>query len=145
MEQNICNNSKKPKIFDILNFICTKQYTWDNLPDEYKKIYNPFIINRFISSYEYLIPLANELSIQKLTDKQHYTILYTWVKKTKHYFNYTAYKVEKENPDLMIAIKKEYNIGNKEAKRYNKLLNNELREKLLKKWHDYIVFVNSKK
>jgi hypothetical protein len=46
---------------------------------------------------------------------------------------------------LMIAIKKEYNIGNKEAKRYNKLLNNELREKLLKKWHDYIVFVNSKK
>jgi hypothetical protein len=103
------------------------------------------MINRFISSYEYLIPLANELSIQKLTDKQHYTILYTWVKKTKHYFNYTAYKVEKENPDLMIAIKKEYNIGNKEAKRYNKLLNNELREKLLKKWHDYIIFVNSKK
>ena len=51
----------------------------------------------------------------------------------------------KVNPDLMIAIKKESNIGNKEAKRYNKLLNNELREKLLKKWHDYIVFVNSKK
>lgn len=137
--------AKSNPLFDILNFICTKQYKWEELPEECRKGYSKFMINRFISSYEYLIPLANELSIQKLTDKQHYTILYTWVKKTKHYFNYTAYKVEKENPDLMIAIKKEYNIGNKEARRYNKLLNNELREKLLKKWHDYIVFVNSKK
>lgn len=137
--------AKSNPLFDILNFICTKQYKWEELPEECRKGYSKFMINRFISSYEYLIPLANELSIQKLTDKQHYTILYAWVKKTKHYFNYTAYKVEKENPDLMIAIKKEYNIGNKEARRYNKLLNNELREKLLKKWHDYIVFVNSKK
>jgi hypothetical protein len=137
--------AKSNPLFDTLNFICTKQYKWEELPEECRKGYSQFMINRFISSYEYLIPLANELSIQKLTDKQHYTILYTWVKKTKHYFNYTAYKVEKDNLDLMIAIKKEYNIGNKEAKRYNKLLNNELREKLLKKWHDYIVFVNSKK
>lgn len=137
--------AKSNPLFDTLNFICTKQYKWEELPEGCRKGYSQFMINRFISSYEYLIPLANELSIQKLTDKQHYTILYTWVKKTKHYFNYTAYKVEKENPDLLIAIKKEYNIGNKEAKRYNKLLNNELREKLLKKWHDYIVFVNSKK
>lgn len=137
--------AKSNPLFDTLNYICTKQYKWEELPEECQKNYSQFMTNRFISSYEYLIPLANELSIQKLTNKQHYTILYTWVKKTKHYFNYTAYKVEKENPDLLIAVKKEYNIGNREAKRYIKLLNNEIKEKLLTKWHDYIIFVNTKK
>ena len=136
--------AKSNPLFDTLNYICTKQYKWEELPEECQKNYSQFMINRFISSYEYLIPLANELSIQKLTNKQHYTILYTWVKKTKHYFNYSAYKVEKENPDLMTAVKKEYNIGNREAKRYIKLLNNDLKEKLLAKWHDYIDFINKK-
>ena len=137
--------AKSNPLFDTLNFICTKQYKWEKLPEDCRKNYSQFMLNRFLSSYEYLIPLVNELSIQKLSNKQHYTVLYTWVKKTKHYFNYSAYKTEKENPDLMMAVKKEYNIGNREAKRYLKLLNNELREKLLTKWHDYIVFMNTKK
>ena len=71
----------------------------------------------------------------------------------KFYFNeatkkkFIIYKIYKKYTNTYTSHieKKEYNIGNKEAKRYNKLLNNELREKLLKKWHDYIVFVNSKK
>lgn len=136
---------KTNPLFDILNFICTKQYKWEELPETCQKNYSQFMINRFISSYEYLIPLANELSIQKLTDQQHYTILYTWVKKTKHYFNYDAYKASKTDNNLMTAVKKEYKLTNREAKRYIDILNNEQKEFLLKKWADYIKFVESKK
>lgn len=136
---------KKNPIFEILNSICTKKYNWGELPDEYKSAYNQFILNRFLSSYEYLLPLINELSIQKLTNQQHYTILYTWVKKTKHYFNYDAYKSEPIDKDLFVAIKKEYGIGEKEARRYNELLNDTQRRILKDKWADFIKYVYNKK
>lgn len=139
------NEKKKNPIFEILGSICTKKYDWTNLPDEYKSAYNQFILNRFLSSYEYLLPLINELTVQKLTNQQHYTILYTWVKKTKHYFNYEAYKTEATDQDLIVALKKEYDIGNKEAKRYNELLNDAQRNILKTKWADYIKFVYNKK
>lgn len=139
------NEKKKNPIFEILTSICTKKYDWTNLPDEYKSAYNQFILNRFLSSYEYLLPLINELTIQKLTNQQHYTILYTWVKKTKHYFNYEVYKTEAADQDLIVALKKEYDIGNKEAKRYNELLNDAQRNILKTKWADYIKFVYNKK
>lgn len=135
---------KSSPIFDILNFICTKQYSWKDLPEEYRKGYNQFILNRFMSSYEYLLPLLNELTIKRLTNEQHYTILYTWVKRTKHYFNYNAYKTEKIDSNLVTAVKKEYDIGNREARRYIDLLTEECKAALLKKWADYIVFVNAK-
>lgn len=137
--------NKKNPIFEILGSICTKKYDWTNLPDEYKSAYNQFILNRFLSSYEYLLPLINELTVKKLTNQQHYTILYTWVKKTKHYFNYEAYKTEATDQDLIVALKKEYDIGNKEAKRYNELLNDAQRNILKTKWADYIKFVYNKK
>ena len=136
---------KKNPIFEILNSICTKKYDWTELPDEFKSAYNQFILNRFLSSYEYLLPLLNELTTKKLTNRQHYTILYTWVKKTKHYFNYDAYKVEAVDEPLMVALKKEYDIGNKEAKRYNELLNDAQRKILKDKWADYIKYVYNKK
>ena len=136
---------KKPSpIFDVLNFICTKQYRWNELSEEYRKGYNQFILNRFLSSYEYLLPLLNELSMKRLTNEQHYTILYTWVKRTKHYFNYNAYKSENIDKNLVLAVKKEYDIGNREARRYIDLLTEETKAALLKKWADYIVFVNAK-
>ncbi len=139
------SEKKKNPIFEILSSICTKKYDWTNLPDEYKSAYNQFILNRFLSSYEYLLPLINELTVKKLTNQQHYTILYTWVKKTKHYFNYEAYKTEMADQDLIVALKKEYDIGNKEAKRYNELLNDAQRNILKTKWADYIKFVYNKK
>lgn len=139
------SEKKKNPIFEILGSICAKKYDWANLPDEYKSAYNQFILNRFLSSYEYLLPLINELTIKKLTNQQHYTILYTWVKKTKHYFNYEAYKTEATDQDLIVALKKEYDIGNKEAKRYNELLNDAQRNILKTKWTDYIKFVYNKK
>lgn len=131
---------KKSPLFELLNIICSKQYTWEELPDEYKNTYNQFIINRFLSSYEYLITLLDEMTVKHLTNEQHYKILYAFVKKTKHYFNYNAYKADKMNPDLLIALKKEYKIGEREAKRYNELLNDYKREYLIKKWSDYIKY-----
>jgi hypothetical protein len=140
------SEKKKNPLFEILGFICTKKYTWNEMPEEYRAVYSQFPLNRFLSSYEYLLPLLNELTTKKFTNEQHYMTLYTWVKKTKHYFNYDAYRVESNiDNDLCIAIKKEYGIGNREAKRYNEMLNEGQRKYLKNKWADYIKFVYNKK
>ena len=137
------SEKKKNPLFDILNIICTKEYTWETLPEELKAVYSQFMINRFLSSYDYLMPLLDEVTTKHLTDEQHFTLLYTWVKHTKHYFNYNAYKAEKTDPDLITALKKEYKINNREAERYNELLNDAQRKFLLDKWADYIRYIKS--
>jgi hypothetical protein len=136
---------KKNPLFETLNYICNKQYTWEELPEDNKKTYSQFMINRFLSSYEYLLPILCELTSVKYTDEQHYRVLYAFVKRTKHYFNYDAYKIEnKIDPDLLLAIKKEYKIGNREAKRYNEVLTEPQRDYIRKRWADYIAYVKSK-
>ena len=136
---------KKNPLFETLNFICTKQYTWEELPEENKKAYSQFMINRFLSSYEYLLPILCELSTIKYTDEQHYKLLYQYVKRTKHYFNYNAYKIDnKVDEDLITSIKKEYKVGTREAKRYNEVLTEPQREYIKKRWADYIAFMKNK-
>ena len=136
---------KKNPLFETLNFLCNKQYTWDELPEENKKAYSQFMINRFMSSYEYLLPILCELTTITYTNEQHYRVLYEFVKRTKHHFNYNAYKVEsKEDPDLILAIKKEYKIGNREARRYNEVLTEPQKEYIKKRWSDYIAYIKSK-
>lgn len=133
-------SSKKPSpLFGILNSIQSKEYTWEELPEDFVTNYNQFMLNRFLSSYEYLLPLLSELSAMKLTNEQHYKILYNWVKKTKHYFKYDVYKSSlNEDPDLLESIKLEYDISLKDAKHYNTLLSNEQREVIKKHWSDYL-------
>jgi hypothetical protein len=139
------SEKKRNPLFDILNIICTKEYTWETLPEEYKLAYSQFMINRFLSSYDYLMPLLDEVTTKHLTDEQHFTLLYTWVKHTKHYFNYNAYKIDnKVDEDLITSIKKEYKVGTREAKRYNEVLTEPQREYIKKRWADYIAFMKNK-
>ena len=82
-----------------------------------------------IEDNEYEFELVNE---EMLEDK-------------KHYFNYNAYKIDnKVDEDLITSIKKEYNVGTREAKRYNEVLTEPQREYIKKRWADYIAFMKNK-
>lgn len=139
----MANKKKASPLFGILNSIQSKEYTWEELPEDYVLNYNQFMINRFLSSYEYLLELLSVLSTQKLTNEQHYKILYNWVKKTKHYFNYDSYKIDESvDKDLIRSIELEYDISTKDAKYINTLLTNEQRKYIKKAWHDYLKYDN---
>lgn len=132
---------KANPLFAVLNAIQSKEYKWEELPDEYVTAYNQFMINRFLSSYEYLLPLLSKISTQKLTNEQHYKILYNWVKKTKHYFKYDAYKTTKEvDENLIKSIMLEYDISRKDALHYDTLLTNEQRNHIKAEWAEYLQY-----
>lgn len=130
-------NDKKYTIFDILDVLQGPRTPWHDLPDEMKKQYSSFMINRFISSVEMYLPIVAKLSeIKQLTDEQHYTILCNTLA-TKHWFTYKTYKKEKTDKDtelLLFAISKEYEIGRREAKTYINNLTETVKDKLRSKW-----------
>lgn len=138
----------KPKktnpLFEILNAISSKQYSWSELSDDARNKYSQFMINRFLCSYDYLIPLAEQLSTQKMDNESHYNILLEYVQHTKHYFNYNLWKGQEDiDPMLLNAIMKQYNIGQVEAKRYNSYLNETQRNSILDKWRDYLTMTQN--
>lgn len=136
-EQPSEEKEKTIGLFDVLDMIQTKRIPWSELDEAYKKAYNPFMINRFISSVEMYLPILAKLSeIKQLTDEQHYTILCNTLA-TKHWFNYKTYKKEKTDKDtelLLFAISKEYEIGRREAKTYINNLTETVKDKLRSKW-----------
>ena len=54
-------------LFDVLNMIEGQKLPWDKLPDEYKKAYSQFMINRFVSSQELYVPIVAELACMATT------------------------------------------------------------------------------
>ena len=75
--------------------------------EEYKSSYNQFMINRCISKYRDILPIANTMNCTKISDKEHYYFLFhaiekkyrpykKWYKKEKKsdYIKYIAYKYQ---------------------------------------------------
>lgn len=133
---------KRNPLWDILTALCTKQYPeWKDLPEELQNGYSQFMINRFICSYDYLIPVADQLATQKLTDDMHYNILIGYVKHTKHYFKYDYFKGTQEYDQAEIdSVKKEYDLTDREAKFYLGILTKEQKSHIVNKWKDYFKF-----
>jgi hypothetical protein len=131
---------KKPTLFDMLSIIETTKTPWNELTEDQQKAYNPFMINRFVSSKEIYAPAIAQIDTLRLTPEQHYAIMCELVcGNRRNYFDYKSYKKEKaeKNEDLLVfAISKEYEIGKREAKMYLKQMKSEILDKLAKKWEE---------
>jgi len=131
---------KSVGLFDILGMIEGEKIEWKLLPAEFHKAYSQFMVNRFISSKDVYVNIAEKLSTMRISDEHHYTIVCAVVMgNRKHYFNYKSYKKEKVSKEeglLIFALSKEYEIGKREAKTYINTISTEERNRLLIKWKD---------
>lgn len=113
-------------LFDVLKEVTKNQTPWDALDESFKKPYSQFMINRFASSVNlYIMPLA-EIDRLKVSDKVHHQYITSFFHKKDHYFNYKAYKKEKnDNESAIPFICKYFEIGPKEAAQYIELMTDE--------------------
>lgn len=134
-------DEKKPTMFDMLNIIETTKTPWNELTEDQQKVWNPYMVNRFISSKEIYLPIIAELDTLTLTPEQHYTLVCQFVSNNhKHYFDYKSYKKEKvaTSDELLIyACSKEYEISKKEAKMYLENMKSEAKVQLKTKWEEH--------
>jgi len=124
-------------VIDILSLLENKQFEWNELAEDVQKSYNQFMINRFVSSKIQYVNVLAEVARYKMTNEQHYNLVKDLIAKQKHYFNYKAYKKAKDNPtdDLLIfAIKKELEVGKREAESYIEFLSETDIKEVKAKW-----------
>lgn len=127
-------------LFELLDGMTINKTPWDELPEETRNALSPFMLNRFISSNEFLCMLAGEADRLKLGGKTYYEFMLDSLPKRKFYFNYKAYRTQKqesEDEKLIFAIEQEFEVGLTDAKRYLKLINKEEKETLISKWKDF--------
>ena len=126
-------------LFEALNSIELDKKHWNELTDDFKKVYSQFMFNRFISSKKQYLPLIAKLSTMKLSDEQHYNVLCSLLDRQKHYFDYKAYKQKDKNVDelTLYALQHEFDIGLKDAQRYADILSIVDLKELCNKWRNH--------
>lgn len=126
-------------LFEALNSIELDKKPWNELSEDFKKVYSQFMFNRFISSKKQYLPVIAKLSTMKLSDEQHYNVMCSLIDKQKHYFDYKAYKQKDKLVDelTLYALQHEFNVGFKDAQRYADILSVVDLKELCKKWQNH--------
>lgn len=126
-------------LFEALNSIELDKKPWNELTDDFKKVYSQFMFNRFISSKKQYLPLIAKLSTMKLSDEQHYNVLCSLLDRQLHYFNYKAYKQKDKSIDdlTLYAVQHEFDVGLKDAQRYADILSIADLKVLCDKWRNH--------
>lgn len=139
---------KKVGIFDIISYLTYDKKPWDKLTVEEKKMFEPYMINRFLSMDLFLVEAINELqkyTLSAMDKKDVYTLYYNLLPSQKFYLKYVKPNIEIPDSDLKLLCKY-YNISIREAEDYYLILNKDDigREKL--QWiKDSYIYDNSKK
>lgn len=126
-------------LFEALNSIELDKKPWNELSEDFKKVYSQFMFNRFVSSKKQYLPVIAKLSTMKLSDEQHYNVLCSLLDKQKHYFDYKAYKQKDKLVDefTLYALQHEFDIGVKDAQRYADILSVKDLKELCNKWRNH--------
>lgn len=110
-------------LFDWLNEITLKKSPWESFNEDQIKVFNSFMIHKYISMCPDYIELVNY--VQKIpydNKKQIYSIYKEMIPKRKVYLKYVGAKKKKSNSELMEHISKYYCCSLKEADEYIDIL-----------------------
>lgn len=126
--------SKDFTIFDILDAMTINKSELNFKDDTVKKVYDQYMINKWLSMCELLIDIVFEVNKMKnLTDEEHFTILSSLLPKSKFYFKYV-----KKSKDLSLEEKKYvahyFETGLKKAEDYIRILSEDEIKGILSKY-----------
>lgn len=111
-----------PEIFDYIKSFTNKKVKYST--DEDFKGYSQWMINRFLSTDDSLLPVIAEINTEYiLSDKAHYNLFYNIIPKSSKFFKYD-YK--KEKSDVELGYMMEYfKCDTHLAKTYSELISKE--------------------
>ena len=115
-------------IFEHLDNLTTNKTEADFNNDAFKKSYNKFMMNRWISMIDFFIPVVNEINKYDVPDHVHYNYYQSVLPKRKFFFNYIKRKKDLNDVEKKY-IAHYFEVGMKEAEIYiNILEENQIKE-----------------
>ena len=109
-------------LFDILNEICEYKSDLDFDDFEIYKAYDIYMINRYLSMIEFLIPIVNYVNRTGIEKKDHYNFLRSMIPKNRYKFSYIKKNVDNDINTNVNYLCNFFEIGNREAKMYIDML-----------------------
>lgn len=133
-KEAIDTGEKKSSIFDFISFLTDKKKPWSELTTEEQKLFNPYMINRFLSMDLFLLEAVNELqkyTVGSMEKQDVYSLYYHFLPKQRFFLKYI--KSQKEAPEKEInMLIKYFNVSRRECEEYYQILsNNEKGQELL--------------
>ncbi len=104
------------KIFDFINEITFNKTEWDSFDEVDKKLYNNFIINRFISMNVNFIDMVNIINKYDIPKKSHYNFYKDLIVKQKSYSKYIKNTTKSSNKEMIDLLCKYWECSSREAK-----------------------------
>jgi len=114
----------KPTIFTVISYLTDNKKSWNELTEEEKKLFNPFMINRFLSMDINLALVVNDLqqyTLGKMNAKDVYNLYYYLLPKQKYFLKYITGKKSVPEADLQI-LKNYFKISLREIEDYYTIL-----------------------
>jgi len=117
-------------IFDHLNNLSYLKNPPDFSNDEFKKSYNKFMINRWISMVDLFVPIVNEINKYDIPENVHYVYYQSIIPKRKYFFKYIKRSKDLTEKDKEY-IARYFEVGKKEAETYINILDEEQIDEIL--------------
>jgi len=132
MKQTIKKNQKnKNPIAEWINQILVHKKPWDSFKESDKKLFSPFIINRWLSMDEDFIEIVNyfqKYTAGTLKNREIYNFYREVLPRGKRYNKYIKDTNKKYEPELLNILCIHFECSTKQVKEFLKILvNNELK------------------
>lgn len=127
VKEDCCANCGKVMItiFDLISFLTDKKKKWDELSPAARKMYSPFMVNRFLSMDLYLVDAINQIQTITLSSMDKgdiWNLYYHLLPKQKFYLKYVKPANEVPEKDIL-ALKKYFGVSKRECEDYWLILN----------------------
>ncbi len=123
----------KVDIFSLLKDLTQNKKPYKELNEEELKIYNSFMINRFLSMNQDFVELVNYIQWIPYEKKESYYKIYLdLLPKKSLWLNYIKSKTKNPNKDLVEILSNYFECSSREAKEYMKFISKDEIKEILR-------------
>jgi len=124
-------------LFKWINELFVGKRDWDSFSDADKKSFSPFMIIRYLSMDNVLLPLVNHMQNYVIEDMPHKAVYQFWcgvLPKKKTYLKYIKGKKDKYNKEVIDYLVDYFEVSRLQASEYRNLIPKENLIHMLKEY-----------
>ena len=119
------STTKPFSIFDWIKNIIDIKQDWEKFTPEQQKLFNPFMINKFLSMNPKYIDIVNYVQGLNIQEKQKIYEIYCWmIPQSKNTYSPYIKSKNSSKPEILIPVAEYFECSTKEAEEYIQLMDN---------------------
>ena len=124
-------------LFKWINELFVGKRDWDSFSDADKKSFSPFMVVRYLSMSNDILPLVNHMQNYVIEDMPHKAVYQFWcgvLPKKKTYLRYIKGKKDKYNKEVIDYLVNYFEVSRLQASEYRELISKENLIHMLKEY-----------